>query len=356
MSEETASAAGATGAAATDAASDKKTGDQSTTTTQGADKNTTALGADASGKGQGDKAATGDVKAKTAIDGVADGAAATAPAAFPDDWRKQLSKGDEKALKRLERYASPVAVAEALINAQDRIAKGLKPGLPADATPEQIAEYRALLGVPEKPEGYKVELANGRVIGEEDQPMVTKFLTDMHAANAPPAMVNAMLNSYYDLQDEQIEAREDRDIEQSTVAKQALREEYGAETKANMAAIAGMLDAAPTGVGETLRSARGQDGALLLNDVNTVRWLVQMAKAANPAATVAPGSSGNAAQTVADEMTRLKADINNPESDYHKAPMILRDGIKDTPKAHRYRELLAAQERLEAAGKVAKAA
>jgi hypothetical protein len=292
-------------------------------------------------------------KPAVAIDPAADDPPAATPATFPEDWRKQLSKGDEKALKRLERYASPVAIAEALINAQDRIAKGIKPGLPADATPEQVAEYRAAAGVPEKPEDYKLELGEGRVIGEDDKPLVDQFLKDMHAVNAPPALVNAFLKSYYDQQDAALEAREDKDVEQATATKQALREEYGPEVKAHMQAIVGMLASAPEGVADTLKAARGPDGTLLLNDPNTVRWLVHTAKALNPAATVAPGTSANASQTVTDELNTLRAEMRDEKSDYHTAPKITRNGIKDTAKAHRYRELLEAQERLEAAGKKA---
>jgi hypothetical protein len=292
-------------------------------------------------------------KPATAIDPAADDPPPATPATFPEDWRKQLSKGEEKVLKRLERYASPVAVAEALINAQDRIAKGIKPGLPADATEEQVKEYRAAVGIPEKPEDYKIELGEGRVIGEDDKPLVDQFLKDMHAVNAPPALVNAFLKSYYDQQDAALEAREDKDVEQATATKQALREEYGPEVKAHMQAIVGMLASAPEGVADTLKGARGPDGTLLLNDPNTVRWLVHTAKALNPAATVAPGSSANAAATVADEMNALKADMANPESDYHTGPKVLRNGIKQTVKQHRYLELVEAQQRLEAAGRKA---
>lgn len=346
MSEDTASGAAV---AATDAASDKKAGDQTTTTTTAA--------ADTKGADKGTTADAGKGKTTTAVDAAAtDTTTAAAPAAFPEDWRKQLSKGDEKAMKRLERYASPVAIAEALINAQDRIAKGIKPGLPEGATEEQVKEYRALIGVPEKPEDYKVELADGYVIGDDDKPLVDHFLKSAHAANMPPAAVNAMLNSYYATQDLAREMREDADIDQDAARKQALQEEFGTEYRGTMNNVANMLAAAPAGVKEALKGARAADGTLLLNDISTARWLAYTAKALNSAATVAPGSSANAAQTVTDELNSLKADMANSDSDYHKAPMIVRNGIKDTPKAHRYRELVEAQERLQAAGKVAKAA
>lgn len=294
-------------------------------------------------------------KAPTALDPGAD-PAAPAPGAFPDDWRKQLSKGDEKIAKRLERYASPIAVAEALIHAQDRIAKGVKPGLSPNATPEEVKEYRAMLGVPEKPEDYKIELPEGRVVGDEDNPLVAKFVARMHGANASPAIVNQALAAYYDIQEAGIEAREDADVDQKVKTTDELRSEYGPEHKANMNAVHGLLAGAPAGLAAQLHDARLPDGTLVFNHAPMVRWLVNLATELNPAAKVAPGSSGNAAQTLSDEISALKAEMNNPESEYHKGPKIEKGGIKDTAKAHRYRELLEAQERMQAAGRMPKAA
>lgn len=292
----------------------------------------------------------------TALDPPADPAAPAKPGDFPDDWRAKLSKGDEKILKRLERYASPVAIAEALIHAQDRIAKGLKPTLAPNATPEEVKEYRALVGVPDKPEDYKIELKDGRVVGENDKALVGEFLKGMHAQNVPPAVVNAALNSYYEIQDAAIKKREDDDLDQKIACTDQLREEYGVEHKANMNAVHGLLVTAPEGLADQLFDARLPDGKLLFNSPEMVRWLVKMARDLNPAALVAPGSSANAAQTVGDELTTLKADMGNPDSDYHTGPKIVKNGIKDTAKAHRYRELLEAQERLQGSGRGARAA
>ena len=216
-----------------------------------------------------------------------------------------MAKGDEKVAKRLERYASEADVANALVHAQDRIAKGIKPTLDPKATPEQVKEYRELHGIPEKPEEYKLELANGRVIGDEDRPAVDRFLKDMHAAHVPPATVNAMLNSYYAQQDAAVEAREDQDIDQKVACIAELKEDYGPEHKANMQAVVGLLDAAPGEIGKLLHDARLPDGTLLFNNPAAVRWMVQLAKDLNPAATVVPGTAGNAAQTLSEKIGAL---------------------------------------------------
>lgn len=291
----------------------------------------------------------------TALDPAADPAAAPAapaavtPPADPPkdqpaaaDWRKELAKGDEKLAQRLSRYASPADIANALVHAQDRIAKGIKPMLDPKATPEQVKEYREAYGIPEKPEEYKLELANGRVIGDDDRPLVDQFLKDMHAAHTPPAAVNAMLNSYYAIQDKQVEAREDQDIDQKVACTTELKEEYGPEHKENMRAVNGLLDAMPTGVGDALREARMADGTLLFNHAPIVRALVQMSRDLNPAATVVPGNAGNAAQTVNEKIETIKATA----------------ATRDLTPVERQQlnELNAAKERLNAAGKLPRAA
>ena len=302
-------------------------------------------------------AATPPKVAPTALDSGADPAApapaaaaadpaAPAPAADPPpapaDWRAKLSKGDEKVLKRLERYASEADVANALIHAQDRIAKGIKPELAKDATPEQVTEYRKALGIPEKPEEYKVELANGRVIGDEDRPLVDQFLKDMHAAHTPPAQVNALLNSYYALQDRQVEAREDQDIDQKEACTTELKEAYGPEHRENMRAVNGFLDSLPTGVGDAMREARMADGTLLFNHAPTVRALVQLTKDLNPAATIVPGSAGNAAKTLNEKLAEFDTLIRT------------RDLTPAERKAHT--ELIEVRDRMTAAGKMPRAA
>lgn len=301
-------------------------------------------------------------KVVTALDPPADPPAAPAPAAAaapPADpaappvtdpatppatpeWRTRMAKGDEKLLKRLERYATDADVANALVHAQDRIAKGIKPTLDANATPEQVKEYRTLLGVPEKPEDYKLELAGGRVVGDEDRPMVDAFLKEMHAAHAPPALVNAAINAYYARQDAAIEAREDLDLDQKVACTTQLKEDFGSEFKENMLAVAGLLDILPTGVGDALRGARLADGTALFNDPNVVRGLVQLARDLNPAASVVPGSGGNAAQTVAEKIKAL-TDVM---------------ATRDLTPAERKQltELNEAQERLAGVGKLPKAA
>ena len=83
----------------------------------------------------------------------------TPTAKWPDDWREQLAAGDEGLLKQLKRYASPANYAKAGFEAQQRLRAGqAKEPLPENPTPEQITAWRKDNGIPEAPDGYKIEV------------------------------------------------------------------------------------------------------------------------------------------------------------------------------------------------------
>ena len=109
--------------------------------------------------------------------------------AWGEDWRDKVAKGDAKKLSRLSRYASPEAVIDALISAQNRISSGdLKPILKKDATEEQVKEYREAMGIPEAPDKYDL----GDVVpAGADKTMIEDFLKTAHATNQTPQQVKA---------------------------------------------------------------------------------------------------------------------------------------------------------------------
>ena len=107
-------------------------------------------------------------KVATALDVEVGDATKTAQGIWGDDWREKLAGGDEKKLARYSKYASPQALADALVNAQTLISKGEhKKALPVDATPEAMAEWRKNNGIPDKPENYKIDV--GAKINPRDQ-------------------------------------------------------------------------------------------------------------------------------------------------------------------------------------------
>jgi len=277
--------------------------------------------------GQDAKAGTGTVLDKD-VDGK------QGPADWPDDWRQKMAGGDAKLLKQLETFTSPADVYKAHRALQQKLTSGeykKATALPDNATEEQIAEWRKENGIPAKWEEYDTALPDGLVIGEDDKPIVDEVLKAMHATNAPPAVVQAALGTYFKLQENHRAAMAEADSNTLSATVEELRGEWGPEYKRNQNAIAAYLDTLPEEFRDNLIGARLADGTKLLGNAAGVRFLAQLAREANPAITAFPGSS-NPAKSIEDELKSL----NVGSEEYWKSP----------EKQKRARELYALQDKL----------
>jgi hypothetical protein len=69
-------------------------------------------------------------------------------------------------MKRLERYATPKDIADALLSVQERISAGeLRSVLPKNATPEQVAQWRRRTASRKHAEKYELKLKTGSSSG-----------------------------------------------------------------------------------------------------------------------------------------------------------------------------------------------
>lgn len=274
--------------------------------------------------------------AGTIIDPAAGNETINVPADFPEDWRARMSGGDEKALKKLERYRSPKEVAAALVAAETKIRSGeaQKPAaLPENATEEQVAEYRKALGIPEKHDGYEIKLPDGVKLGDADKPVLDSFLKFAHAKHLPTEAVNVAANWYTEFAAAQAEEVQQAVRNQRVETMTALNSEWGAEAKPNLQALGNFLDTLPDGIGETIVNAAGPDGLPLINDIRVAKWLVGMALDANPAATFVPGDGSTKAMgTRKAEIEKVMATDMNA---YWKDPVMQKD----------YQDILAREQR-----------
>lgn len=255
---------------------------------------------------------------------------------WPDDWREQYAKDDEKTLKRLQRYASPQAALDAMIAAQDKIRSGvLKSALPENATPEQLKMWREENGIPESPEQYDTGLPDGQTINEHDKALVDGFLKASHDSNMSPAQVKQSLAWYFTEQQRQIDAVAERDAQAKRSAEDELRGEWGGEYRQNINLINGLLDTAPVGVRENFMGARLADGSILENNPQVLRYLTGLAREINPVATVVPGAGVNTASAIDNEIAALEGRMKNDRPAY----------FKDNKAQARYRELITARDR-----------
>jgi hypothetical protein len=268
-------------------------------------------------------------------------AASEPPAPANDDWRARLSGGDDKLLGYLARVPSEKALVERVKRHEDDLKAGkyVKP-LPDNPTDEEVAAHRKAQGVPDKPEAYLTSLPDGLVVGEADKPFVDQFLTNMHGAGAPPALVNAALETYYGIVEEQAAAESQAANEAKNASIEALREEWGADYKRNLNVMTAHLDTLPPAVAEAFKFGKGADGLPLGYNADVLKWLTAQALETNPLATVVPGAGANQASAIADEIKTIDDFMRTNRAAYNK----------DEKMQARYRELVDARSRLEAKG------
>lgn len=231
---------------------------------------------------------------KTSVEDTSAGEDDAPAATWPDDWREKLASGDEALAKRLQRFASPKAVWESYQQLEKKLSSGQKrsPHPGEDATPEELAAWRAEVGVPEKTDEYYKHL-QGIAIGDEDRPLVDEFLGVAQETGLPAEQVKPMLDWYFQQAEATRAAREEQDSEVAAATTRELREEWGGDFKGNMTAVRNLLDLAPEDVRDTMYAARAEDGTPLMSHPGALRFLRTLAGEAFPAGTLVPDGNMN---------------------------------------------------------------
>lgn len=285
-------------------------------------------------------------ESKTALEmGGEDDGKVDAPADFPEDWREKMAGGDEKLAKRLGRYTSPSALAKALAETQDKLRAGQKVEKPGeDASDEDIAAYRQQAGIPDTPEGY-IENVDGIVIGDEDKELVNGFLERAHSKHLPPDAVQEGIKYLMEQQEAKLAEQNAVDQERRQETVDHLREEWGADYRANAQSAKNFVEATASAMEdggsffEALMGARLADGSLFGDNATAMKWLAGLAREANPAGFVAPSQGASQMDAIDAEINQIQEVLRTNRSKYDKDPAMQK----------RYEELLAAKDKLQAA-------
>lgn len=277
-------------------------------------------------------------------------AAPGAPQGFPADWRAQLAGDDKTALAQLDRFASPAELHRSYRALQQRLSSGeLRATLAPDASDEQRAAWRKENGLPEKPEGYveKLALPDGVVLADADKVVVSDFAAKIaHKHGLSQSQVNDVVGWYYGVQDAQALAREEADLAYHRTHDDALRAEWGADYRPNVNAVSNLIARMPGGLGERLLTARIDDPAKpgaswrLGDDPHFIRFLAQVERELNPAATLVPAGAGDGAKALADRKAELQVQMRDRSSDYWRGP-------RAEAMQQEYRDIVAAEERIQ---------
>lgn len=254
---------------------------------------------------------------------VADAPVSEAPAEAPAptmDWadmRTSIAGGDESLGKMLSRYGSAEAMGKAFAAQRQKLSERQEPTIPTlgdDPTPEQVAEFRTAMGIPENVDDYAVNFAEGFEAGEADGAALESFKAFMHERNIPPSQAGAAVEWYAGLvetQRQEANANADRVAEESN---DALKAEWGREFDGTVNAIKSYLnDNLGAQEAEGLRSMRMEDGSMLMDNPNVLRLLATPARDYIGGDGLISGDLQTAAKSVSEEITGLmQLRLNDP--------------------------------------------
>jgi len=184
------------------------------------------------------------------------------------DWRAMLAGEDTKALEAISRYKSPADLTKAFLEQRAALSKRVEPvRLTADSTPEQIAEYRKAVGVPDvaadaKPESfleaYKVAAPAGYEMTDGEKALLGTVAQRLHGKHMPPEAVQAALGEYFEVQQAQQQQVVQATLERRKEWQDGIRDEIGSrEYEARQKAAKTWLEQEFNGKEDDLRSLLG---------------------------------------------------------------------------------------------------
>lgn len=265
-----------------------------------------------------------------------------APADWPTDWRAKMAGEDAAYTKTLDRYASPMELAKAHRELQQKLSREPRaPILPGpDATPEERQAYRKQIGVPDEPNGYDVKVAEGFVWGETDKPMLDDFTKYAHSQDMRPDEVKKALGWYAQFQEQSKTEQARRDEATRINGIDELRTEWGAQNyEGNINAVENLAARWGKEASEEFLGARGPSGRKLGSIPSVLKALAQTEIQLNPAAKLVPAGTQDQGKAVGSRLQELDKMMSDYSGPYWR-------GDRKDELQQEYRDLLDAQQRL----------
>jgi len=240
----------------------------------------------------------------------------------PEDWRDQAVaaiglEGDEasKMLKHLARFSTPEAAFKAGHDSAIKIRSGeISTGLPEDPTDEQMQEYREANGIPETSEGYELSLDEGLILGEEDQGIMPAVFDMAHKHNLSSEAMSDLTNAMLVGRQAEMDKIYQQDGLDEQSVRQALKEQWGNNTDANLNMFQNFLNKIPESAREDFANARLDGGLGLVHSPELVMYFADIERQINPLASVMP-SSDSARSTLQSEFDALTKRMG--DDDWH---------------------------------------
>lgn len=172
------------------------------------------------------------------------------PQVKPPTWeemRAQLAGDDPAAQQFWSKYADPTLATKSVLSLQTKLSEGGRIKLPGEgATPEELAEYRTAMGIPESADKYEITAkpADGYEVTEGDKTVIGGLTNELHELVAkgakPNDIVNFAVQKYYDVAAQRIVDEEQQAADAAYEGEQANRTLWGPEYESKIGwAIAG---------------------------------------------------------------------------------------------------------------------
>lgn len=255
------------------------------------------------------------------------------PADPPEpDWRDRIAKvaGDDPKYRTwLNRFASEENFHKAVpkIWREFGSAKSLaQSGPPEDATPEEIAAFRKVAGIPEKADGYGIAYPQDLKPSEADIAALTAFQEHMHSRNVPPSAAKAAFEFYMEQYRGGQEYRAER-IREALIQNAAeLRAEWKGDFKRNQTIGYEFLEKHLGESARVLGEKLMADGLPLGKDPIFNRLLANAGRATAGEEALYGGDGGGGGKSMNDEYKEL---INKPKltADEHTRAMQLAEAM-----------------------------
>lgn len=169
-----------------------------------------------------------------------------------DDWRAKYAGDDTKRLGVLSRFKTETDFANAFFEQHAALSKRSEPArLPENAKPEQVAEWRKSLGLPElggdaKPdafmEAYKIAVPEGYEPSEVEKGLLGDFAKRAYEKGWSPAEVKGATEFFFEQQMAAEQAVNRLDVERQRDWQRELETELGRDYKPTVDAASAFLD------------------------------------------------------------------------------------------------------------------
>lgn len=261
---------------------------------------------------------------------------------WPDDWRDRFAGEDKTFRRQLERYASPVDLARKARSLERKLSSGeYRRDLPANASEEDRAAWRAERALPENADGYiaALNLSNGLVLGEADKPVISEFAAAAFSADMDPGHFSALVDKYYELQDRQRADRAEADMAFHNESLSALNTEWGALARREINGVNAFIGQYfPQEMAAGLLSARTPDGRMLGDNPAFIRAIAALNRQVNPVSTLVPAGGNDPTASIGERLAEIRKLQGDGSSDYWRGPKA--EGLQ-----REYLDLLTEQER-----------